>query len=408
MGISLRQLAQEMDRFAQPSVLKVSDLIKWHRWNPDARRSCRAVARRHSPDTAVAIRFLTYNTYLLRATLKLPAPLTDVTLHAKPEIENRARELGRILRTEYDLSCLYEIMEHEQKSHILEAWGETPPGHIFGGRLSSLLTISPRFPIRRHARHIFFARGKSYDIDLGLTSFKVSLDSDFYAEKGVLFTEIETPLGCVEIYSTHLMFGGGLGEAAQDVLNIVPGAHMTPSNADERLQIELQQIDELIAFYNEQHLPSNVALVCGDFNIDASNERKYELLSQRFKSINMRDVWAEGPFQNERCGGQTARNDDNDRYPKERNFGNACRPLMGSFGDLYCDDTQKTTSSSDCVGRFDLLLVQDPDPAHDCNLDLARVRRRGFQRQNTTDSQQGFLSDHLGIETTLYMSQKHT
>lgn len=410
MGISLRQLAKEMDRLAQPSSVRVSDLIKWHRWKPDARRSCREVARRHSPSTSVAIRFLSYNTYLLKAKLKLPDPFRDVELKAKPEIEDRARELGRILRSDYDLACLYEIMEHEQKSHILEAWGSTPPAHILVDRLTSLLTISQRFPIVRHAYHKFSVRGKSYDINLGLASVKVSLDSDFYADKGVLLTEIETPCGNIEIYSTHLMFGGGLGDAVKDILNIIPGDHMTPSNSDERLEIELQQIDELIAFYNAKHVhhPKNVALVCGDFNIDASDQPKYERIRQRFEAVGMRDAWAEGPFRNQLQGGQTARNDDGDESPKENNFENVCVPLMGSFGDLYCDDTQTTISTSHYVGRFDLLFVQDPDPVHDCNLDVARVRRRAFQRPHATNSQQGFLSDHLGLDTTLFVSQKHT
>lgn len=416
MGVSLKQLAKEMDRLAQPSAVRVSELIQWHRWKPGDRRSCREVAQRHSPSTSVAIRFLSYNTYLLKAKLKLPDPFQDVELKAKPEIEDRARELGRILRSDYDLACLYEIMEHEQKSHILEAWGSTPPAHILVDRLTSLLTISQRFPIVRHAYHKFSIRGKSYDINLGLTSVKVSLDSDFYADKGVLLTEIETPFGNIEIYSTHLMFGGGLGDAAQEILNVIPGEHMTPSNSEERLNIQLQQIDELIAFYNQKHInPKNVAIVCGDFNIDASDPAKYEQIRRRFAAIAMRDAWAEwpfqnerqGPFQNERRGGQTARNDDGDGSPKERNFDSVCVPLTGSLGDLYCDDTKMTASSSDYVGRLDLLFVQDPDPGHDCNLDVARVRRRGFQRPNVTSGDQGFLSDHLGLDTTLYVSQKH-
>ncbi len=416
MEVSLRQLAQQMDRLVQPRTVRVSELIQWHRWGPGARRSCREIAQRHSPNTSVAIRFLSYNTYLLKAKLKLPDPFPDVTLHAKPDIENRARELGRILRTDYDLACLYEIMEDEQKSHILQAWGDTPPAHVFGGRLSSLLTISPRFPIVRQVYKPFDTKGKCYDINVGVTSFKVSLDADFYAAKGVLLTEIETPFGRVEIYSTHLMFGGGLGAAAQDILNVIPGAHMTPSNAEERLQTELQQIDELVAFYNANHVDArNVALVCGDFNIDASAQttdpsgqtkyEKYEQICRRFGTIGMRDTWAEGPFQNEWHGGQTARNDDGDGSPKEGNFDNVCVPLVGPYGDLYCDDTKKTISSSDYVGRFDLLFVQDPIPEHACNFDLARVRRRGFQRQDVT---KGFLSDHLGLDTALYVSQKHT
>ena len=48
----------------------------------------------------------------------------------------------------------------------------------------------------------------------------VSLDSDFYAEKGVMLTEIFTPFGILEVFSTHLMFGGGFGKTGEDAINV--------------------------------------------------------------------------------------------------------------------------------------------------------------------------------------------
>ena len=176
----------------------------------------------------------------------------------------------------------------------------------------------------------------------------------------------------------------------------------------------MQQVDELIGLYKEQHKnPANVAIVCGDFNIDGSNQEHFEQVRAKFAAVSMRDAWAESPagtpraappFGNERAGGQTARNDDGDS-PNESDFDKVCIPLGGNHRDLYCDDTKPTASPSEFVGRFDYIWVEDPQPAHSYILDLARVRRRGFQRAVATDNQR-FLSDHLGLETTLIVSPK--
>ncbi len=292
-------------------------------------------------------------------------------------------------------------MQEQQRNEILAAWRPSPPDNFFGGTLSSLFTISQKFAIGRRAHHTYEIKGKAY----GWAGLRVSLDSDFYANKGVMLTEIVTPFGTVEVFSTHLMFGGGFGKTIEDVINtVIIGDDLSPSSPSERFSIQMSQVDELIQFYKRQHHLENVAIICGDFNIDGSHVDHFGQLKNRLAAIRMKDVWADGPFSNNLAGGQTARNDDDDTKTKEGNFDNVCTELAN--GRDYCDDTRnpKHPPPPECVGRFDYIFVEDPHPAHKCNLDLSRVRRRQFRRNRDTEGQ-FFLSDHLGLETQLFVSK---
>lgn len=299
-------------------------------------------------------------------------------------------------------------MEDKQKSELLAAWGASPPAFVYGGTLSSLFTISHSFPITRSAQHTYENKGKAFTINpLIGPRFDVSLDSDFYANKGVLLTEIDTGFGRVEVFSTHLMFGGGLPKAAETIANAATpiGDHISESNPEERFPIQLRQIEELIQFYRVNHRPQNIAIICGDFNIDGSNADKVAQLKNRLAAIGMKDAWADGPFVNNLAGGQTARNDDDETKLQEANFVNVCTELANHSD--YCDDTLGPGHAPppDCVGRFDYIFVEDPQPLHECNVDLSRVRRRQFRRVQDSEGQ-FFLSDHLGLETTVIVSQK--
>jgi len=412
MPKSLRQIASEMDPLINSqSEVQLSNVLRQHRWLAGisaSDRSFREVVRRHS--NSALIRFLSYNTYLTEAHITLPDPVPDLRITAKPALHARAAEIGQMIFSDYDFASLYEVMQEKQRNEILAAWEQTPPDNFFGGTLSSLFTISRKFKIGRRKKLTFRNKGKVFKVTLvpivGPT-VNLSLDSDFYAEKGVILTEILTMFGTVEVFSTHLMFGGGFGRIGEDALNAaVPfGAHISESNPSERLATQLKQIDELIAFYNEQHRPENVGILCGDFNIDGSNVGNFNQLKNRLASIRMRDVWATGPFINNLAGGQTARNDDDDTKPHEADFANVCTESVA--GGDHCDDRVGPghPPPPDCVGRFDYIFVEDPQPLHKCNLDLSRVRRRQFRRRQSTGGQ-SFLSDHLGLETTLFVSKK--
>jgi len=416
MTKSLRQVASEMDPLADKrSGVQLKSLLKQHRWltgTPSNR--LREVVRRHSE--SATIKFLSYNTYLTEAHITLPDPLPDLRITAKPALHTRAREIGQRIFAEYDFASLYEVMQEQQRNEILEAWGPSPPDNFFGGTLSSLFTISKKFSIGRRENKTYENKGKAKSIRIppviGL-KVDISLDSDFYAEKGVMLTEIVTPFGTVEVYSTHLMFGGGFGKTGEDLLNAATplDGHISESSADERFEIQKNQLDELIEFYHQQHHRdaannrSNVAIICGDFNIDGSDGKHFGELKNRLAAIGMKDAWAETPFFNNLTGGQTARNDDGDSRPLEGNFDNICTGLKTNQD--YCDDSLAPNHPPplDCVGRFDFIFIEDPQPDHQCNVDLSRVRRRQFRRPQDSDGQ-FFLSDHLGLETTLIISRK--
>ena len=411
MPTSLRQIASEMDPLAgKQSGIQLSSVLKQHRWLtgvPASERSLREVIRRHSQ--SASIRFLSYNTYLLEAHITLPDPFPDLRLSAKPALHARAGEIGQRIVSEYDFVSLYEVMQEQQRNEILAAWGPSAPENFFGGTLSSLFTISQKFTIGRREQHTYANKGKAKSIDLVPVvgpSVDISLDSDFYANKGVMLTEIVTPFGTVEVFSTHLMFGGGFGKTAEDLINkAFPfEKHISESSPSERFSIQMNQLDELIEFYKQHHQQENVAIICGDFNIDGSHVDHFVQLKNRLAAIRMRDAWADGPFSNNLAGGQTARNDDDDTKTLEGNFDNVCSELAN--GRDYCNDTQnpKHSPPPDCVGRFDYIFVEDPHPHHKCNLDLSRVRRRQFRRSQDSEGQ-FFLSDHLGLETQLFLSK---
>ena len=408
MAKSLRQVALEMDPQRDKAIgIQLSSLLKQHRWLAGSPRSLKEVVRRHS-DSAM-IKFLSYNTYLTEAHITLPDPFPDLRLTAKPALHGRAKEIGQRLFSEYDFASLYEVMQEQQRNEILAAWGPTPPDHFYGGTLSSLFTISNRFRIGRREQHTYASTGKFTSVDivpLAGPSVDISLDSDFYAHKGVMLTEIITAFGTVEVYSTHLMFGGGFGKTAEVLINAATPLekHISESTPSERFDIQKHQIDELIEFYRAQHHQENVAIICGDFNIDGADPSHFGELKNRLAAIHMKDAWADGPFPNNLVGGQTARNDDDDTKPLERNFDNICTPL--ATNGEYCDDSRNPNHPPpvDCVGRFDYIFVENPQPRHKFNLDLSRVRRRRFGWSQPSDGQ-SFLSDHLGLETMLIISR---
>jgi hypothetical protein len=419
MSYSVREIATQMDPLVEQVLpLSLRSILGSQRFSESdtaVRLSCSELVRRHTPEQSISIRFLSYNTYLLEAVdIKMPDPFGDIRVAGKPEIDNRAREIGQKITAEkYDFVSLYEVMKDRERSAILEALSVPPKGNVYGGELTSLFTISPSFNITRYGQKRFSQAGKVYHIDPTiLPAFDVSLDSDFYAEKGVLLTEIDTELRTadnqpvfIEIYSTHLMFGGGLPKAVETLANtLTPFTdHIGPSNSQERFAIQMQQIDELVEFYHQNHHPQNVAILCGDFNIDGTNTQEFTVFKRRLSAIGMTDAWTEGPLGNPGSG-QTARNDDGET-PNEDDFTKVCFPSSNPKAMDYCDETQILPSPSKYVGRFDYIFIEVPTIDHLCNVDFGRIRRRQFKRQRPTPNQQ-FLSDHLGLETTFFVSLK--
>lgn len=411
MSKSLKQVASEMDPLADPGTkVMLSAVLRQHRFPPGfpaTARGLREVVRRHTGP--VTVRFLSYNTFLTEAHVALPDPFPDLRIAAKPALHGRAAEIGRRVRSEYDFAVLYEVMQHKQRDEILAAWGHAPPDSFFGGTLTSLFAVSQKFRIGRKERKTYGSKGKVAHVKLLplVPAIDISLDSDFYADKGVILTEILFPFGAIEVFSTHLFFGGGFGKTAEDGINdVIPlGDHISESTPAERFETQKHELNDMLAFYRAHHRPQNVAIFCGDLNIDGSHPPHFNVLKNLLASINMKDIWAEGPFPNNLAGGQTSRNDDDDTKPDERDFANICSGLTANAD--HCDDSRSPNHPPppDAVGRFDYLFVENPQPSHSYNLDLTRVRRRQFRWSQPAD-RQFFLSDHLGLETMLLLSSR--
>jgi endonuclease/exonuclease/phosphatase family metal-dependent hydrolase len=408
----VRKLFQAMDPTLADGPRSLKQLMLWHNIGPGEPMGLARIVNRHRPDRSVALRFLSYNTYLLRLTLDLPI-VGKHDLTAKPETEARSTEIGQRLSSQrYDLACLYEVFQESEQQRVIAGMSSPPLANIFGGWASSLLFISKASPVVRSAVHVFSQRGKTYKVDLGVESFEVSADSDWYARKGVLMVEIDTGLRypgdaspvAIEIYATHMVWGGGLPSAVTDALTALTfGDDIAPLTPKERFDLQMAQVDEFVAFYSANHRARNVAILCGDFNIDGSNPALYGPLLDRLRPLNLVDAWADGRYPAEIRAGQTARNDDGDG-PREADFSNVCVPLPGPGGADYCDESANLVSAVP-GGRLDYIFVEQPAAIHRCRVDFGRVRRRQFRRATPTGDQR-FLSDHLGLETTLFVSLK--
>lgn len=415
MASGIRNIFRKMDpTLAEGGTKSARQLLRWHSVGGSGAKSIGNIARRHARARSREFRFLSYNTYLLRLTAHLPLGI-DLDLAAKAETSARALEIGQRFSSErYDLACYYEVFQPEERDRLLAGIAK-PVNHLFGGTASSLMMVSAEQPILRWAQHVYQQRGKTYHISNPLHDFDVSADADWYARKGVLMAEVDTGLRApgspgspiaIEIYATHLMWGGGVPDAVVAALNALTfGQSIKPVNDQERFGLQMAQIDEFLAFYRAHHDPRNVAILCGDFNIDGSKTDLYQALTDRLNQVNLADVWGDGRYPAERRAGQTARNDDGDE-PLEHDFSHVCAPYGGPGGGPdYCDERANITSPSPSVGRFDYIFVERPSASHRCRVDPARIRRRQFRRPAPSGGQ-FFLSDHLGLETTLHISLK--
>lgn len=415
MAVAAHGLFRKMDpTLAEGHPRRMQQLLRWHSAERPGARSVGDVLRRHDPGRSTALKFLSYNTYLLRLTADLPLGIR-LDLTAKPETAARAKEIGQRLSTErYDLACLYEVFQPDERDRVLGGMAEPPAQRLFGGTASSLMMISKAQRFLRSAQHVFVQRGKTYHISTPLHDFDVSADADWYARKGVLMAEVDTGLRAagapqtpipIEIYATHMMWGGGVPSGFIDALNALTfGKSITPANDQERFALQMAQIDEFLAFCRAHHDPRNVAILCGDFNVDGSRPDLYGPLVDRLNQVNLADVWGDGRYRTETRAGQTARNDDGDG-PREADFGHVCAAYSGPNGGDHCDEMANIKSPSPNVGRFDYIFVERPSTSHRCRVDPARVRRRRFRRPAPSGGQD-YLSDHLGLETTLYVSLK--
>jgi len=323
------------------------------------------------------LRVLFLNTYLLRV-IEAEVGRHRLTLASKPRVTERAEELGRALRGEYDVMALAEVFDERDLHSLLAAWppGEAPLAHVGPVstaatvfQTSGLVTLVDGPAAGRVAVQGFTTRGSRVH------------DADAWAEKGALFCEVTVDGVTVELTSTHLLAGGGLIPRPPWVRHA--------GDADRRAQV-----DELRAFVEQHHQPGNRQLVVGDFNLPATDAQGDETDASRelrdaFDHLD--DLWCrvgdQGPGPTADIEEGTARflTDTTD----ERFY------LDAPAGE---SDAAATASRSD---RIDYAFGS-PD------LEVVEFRRRRLPRPDDAAGlgEMDLMSDHVGLHLVLRVTSE--
>ena len=366
--------------------------------------------RRCTGAAARSIRFLSLNTYLLPG-FKIPpdgtsldvlgdvlelfgAEFPQIAIGAKPALEARAAATGRLLHN-YDLACLCEVFDDATRGRILVAAGGADPGEDgFGAvpgpdRMGDLTFIGSglfllhrqRWPVVRREAMVFENRGQREQ------------DSDAWSSKGALFVGLDLGMGELEVFQTHLHYGGGL-----------PAPFAEPT-AGERAAGRRDELGELARFFQAHHRQGNVSILTGDFNMDGADARDYADIRRALDLVGLQDMWARDVYGHDPAGGATCRFTDGDEGGWERSFDRICRPPRPGEGQTACESPVPPPAKRAGVGRFDYVFVSRPTDNDRYTLEVSRPLLRRFPLPRPTDGET-FVSDHLGIEMTLLIAPR--
>ena len=345
-----------------------------------------------------------------------------VNVKNAPQIGERAAEIGRSIAG-YDVASLCEVWEPDSQQTLTEqVWsgGGAPDGHTaVGPQLdtgnpvkhmgSGLLAVTPRRPCTRVAATVYRPDGVSRE---GFPGKEVgaAVDSDRWADKGAMLTRIATAGGTVDLYTTHLYSGGDPPLAW--FFDLI-GHGIPPVTDEEKRTIRLDQCRALAAFVAATHDPAAVAVIAGDFNLDGADAVVRQQLSDVFGEIALADGTSSvfddaylgmgfappSPDPFDTSGGTNRVGDQHGDFP-------ACHPRPApprpgeqlNRRDYWClDEDPRDRGQRE---RIDFILVERPRPGHRIDLSLTRLRRRAFRR-DVPDAETDYLSDHVGLETTL-------
>ena len=315
--------------------------------------SYRDLFDRHNGPSTKDVRFLCYNTWLLHAPFG----------NSKPVIPYRAYLMGlELKKSSYDIAALTEVFDKDDATLLKKKsgikWAKSGHDGSFtegGGGLYTLGNLT----ITDSGKHEF-------DEDGGWGII------DSWAEKGILWTEMDMGVGKIDLYTTHLVYGSKtIEEVVGTDIEKVAVEISTPIVVDreiERSKLRLEQVRELREFISKTHKPGNVAIIAGDFNIGANQNlngfRPYQKMMNLLSDIPLNngikitfdDLWSSK-------GGTLGAT--NNSYAK-------CKKRY-SDGTIFCDDSGKAEN-----GRIDYVFIEQPTKEHSFTLDTTVVRRRPF------------------------------
>lgn len=308
----------------------------------------------------------------------------DAKMVAKPALEERAQELGaRFSYSDLDIVGLQEVFDEEQRAQIRDpiqrdlAYAVGPREQATNAAVSSgLYTLSlGGHPILESERMAYENRGSR------------RRDADAYAQKGVLFTRIGLGDGAVDLFTTHMLAGGGWPGEAVD-----PSPVRQPTSEAEYRRRQLEEFEAFVRSVKATHDPDGeVPILCaGDFNISPGDPEAGALEAFR-RNLGLVDAWeTEHP---DRQGG-TGRSD----------IVNGCEFDPWNSPPSYCGGGEWESPS-----RVDYVFVEDrPD------IRIEEIRRRVFWRElappdqffaDEAETVPNYLADHVGLELSFALAE---
>jgi len=351
-----RSIALKMDS-VEPA-RTTSELIAQHRFvkKLDVEDAIAEVERRHSNRKSLHV--LSYNTFLID-----PSKV-DFGKGEAPHRRVRAKKISLATRGRFHVAAYSEIFQNREKDDVLSAWKDVGllrgDSGLFkkdiGG--SGLLTASKRKFAEDPVFLEFHADGSIGGVFKKTVTLKLKEAAkqfvELVASKGVLRTVIgsRVPGGNIEIYSTHFTTVGNLRD---------------------------NQLKELMDFVTKQHKPENVAVICGDFNMNGRAEEGEYLIKEMAK-MGFSDVWKReyGPG------------------PTKFSGKNAERDIADPF--FAAEPVRNSEEGS----RLDYIFLENPTQKHGICVDAARPRRVPFPAPELHGMKH--LSDHIGISVKLFIA----
>lgn len=405
---SLQSIASYMDSVRTPQ--SVRDVMATHRWRPGDNPSLRKIVDRHRTSQNKLRRFLSLNTYLMDAFFPPSA--------SKPAASHRAIQLGNVLRRDFDIALLSEVFEDNIKAKILQAWS-TPP-HV----------VEDAQEFSQNSSGLAIVSQKDRMMEPNIQEFDFTSGSDSFASKGILRTSIDPGFGKtkIEFYNTHMNAAGGASG-------------------------RVFQLAQLATFIKRTHKQENLAILAGDFNVEATGDivyaagvnpytvltggggshddlfrnidsdltsrvvealnsdefsagmTEYEVLALLLNEVGMTDLWVN------RNGtpGYTLDNYERDSGQLSDIREQICKPAPDS--PTLCNDFDVPASSEGFAHgvsskRIDYIFVSEPHKDHTLNLDFTRPRRTRYLRESNAPERNkiDMISDHLGLTTELVIS----
>jgi endonuclease/exonuclease/phosphatase family metal-dependent hydrolase len=314
---------------------------------------------------------LFWNTWLLDGILGIG----DATRY-----EARAEEVGQAIGDiGYDIVALCEVFDADEREAVERGFAdgidnrEGPEGGCLEVS-SGLYTLLP--DDGSDATTSFVSSDKTAYSEDG----QEVRDADALSRKGVLHTEIDVGPGNIDLFSTHLLAGGGLGFFETLFGWLFP-------DVPDRVQRE-SQVSELTDFVKGRTKEKNITVVAGDFNIEAGTEEYRSTIGEMMEELELYDGWLR--------------------------HGSGAGPTNAPALTAGCDIDESAGLPYRCGGedrgkgdRIDYVFVEEPKPAHTFELDVSGMERATFwrgkenqERLYADDSQQvpNYMSDHMALE----------